>query len=98
MTQALALNNAVEYGQSLGLYQTPGENLTHYWPDPNYYGPTYYPWVPTVYPLTITNVTVVTGTAHRVCACPKCDGSCCDCADCKVKRLEQRVAELEGTT
>lgn len=36
-----------------------------------------------------------TTTPHRLCSCPNCKGDCCDCADCKVKRLEKRVAELE---
>jgi hypothetical protein len=47
----------------------------------------YYPYPR---PITITHVTL---NGHRVCACPKCAGDCCDC---KVKRLEARVAELEG--
>lgn len=39
--------------------------------------------------------TIVVTSGHRACSCPKCAGDCCDCADCKVKRLEKRVADLE---
>lgn len=47
------------------------------------------------YPLTLTNWTITTTNGHHACGCPNCAGDCCACADCKVKRLEQRVAELE---
>lgn len=96
MSNALALGDA-----NVGLYQTQqanaagdvfGHRIGDYYP-----GLPIYPWgYPPVYPLTVNTITITgTGTAHRVCACPNCDGSCCDCADCKVKRLEARVAELE---
>lgn len=48
------------------------------------------------YPYLRTLTVGVNLSSHRVCGCPKCAGDCCDCADCKVKRLEARVAELEG--
>ena len=50
-----------------------------WYPDYRYYSPT----------------TTIVVTGHRSCGCPKCAGDCCDCAECKVKRLEKRVAELE---
>lgn len=52
-----------------------------------YYGTWYPGWY------SPTQTIVISG--HRYCTCPNCTGGCCDCADCKVKRLEKRVAELE---
>jgi len=45
--------------------------------------PTYVPW-PVYLP------------CHRACTCPNCRGDCCSCADCKIKRLEKRLADLEA--
>lgn len=61
------------------------------WCRPLYPQPTYY-WYP--YSVVVERTTLITN-GHRICSCPKCAGDCCDCADCRVKRLEKRVAELE---
>lgn len=94
MSTDLALNHPIGGGYDTGVA------TWNYWDGANAYPPVYpaYPWYPTpVYPLTIHTLTYGSATTkeHRICTCPNCNGSCCDCADCKVKRLEARVAELE---
>jgi len=108
MSTDLALSNVSLYTadnanagtyDSGNLLQRNGGNLLEYAQRSLVGGPYYHadppywwnpPWRPTT--------TIVVTSGHRVCACPKCAGDCCDCADCKVRRLEKRVAELEGKT
>jgi hypothetical protein len=84
------LNFNVDRTSLTGLYggdgNAIGTTFRWYWQEP------YYPYHPG-YTHTITTIVV---NGHRVCGCPNCDGDCCSCADCKVKRLEKRVAELEA--
>ena len=92
MTQALGLYGAANSanGDQPNNLLIGGNAVVNDW---NYWdGWRPYPWWPT--PPTVYAPVIVT-TRHRICTCPNCDGSCCDCADCKVKRLEQRVADLE---
>ena len=68
------------YGTSRSLGVVDYGRYCYGWPYP-------YP-VPYPYP--------IPGLVHRACSCPNCDGSCCSCDSCKIRRFEKRVADLEA--